>query len=80
MKKIVSLILIVVVLLALALPVAAADVNSVVVNDKEIVNEYDASPRWEVTGWYFRVNNGVLEQRLWSYTFRRWVTDWHPAW
>lgn len=26
--------------------------------------------------WYFRMNNGVREMRLWSITQQRWLTDW----
>lgn len=26
--------------------------------------------------WYFRMNNGVKEMRLWSITQQRWLTDW----
>ncbi len=33
----------------------------------------------EVTEWYYRNNNGILEKRLWSVTYGRWLTDWMPA-
>lgn len=26
--------------------------------------------------WYYRMNNGVLEMRLWSITQGRWLTGW----
>lgn len=32
--------------------------------------------RAEETTWYFRINNGVGERRLWSITYSRWLTDW----
>lgn len=30
----------------------------------------------ETVRWYFRMNNGVLEMRLWSITDGRWLTGW----
>lgn len=29
--------------------------------------------------WYFRMNHGVKEMRLWSITKGQWVTDWVPC-
>lgn len=29
--------------------------------------------------WYYRMNNGVMEMRLWSITQGRWLTDWVPV-
>lgn len=26
--------------------------------------------------WYYRMNNGVKEMRLWSITYQKWLTDW----
>ena len=80
MKKIISVIIVLVLMFSLAIPAAASDVpTQVEIKDAE---GYAAgiSPRWEQTEWVFRVNNGVVEQRLWSITFGRWLTDWHPAW
>lgn len=34
------------------------------------------SPLAEETEWAFRVNNGVVQMRLWSYTRGIWLTDW----
>lgn len=34
------------------------------------------STRSEETAWYFRVYNGILQMRLWSLTYGRWLTDW----
>jgi hypothetical protein len=33
----------------------------------------------EETVWSYRINNGILEKRLWSVTNLRWLTDWMPA-
>lgn len=50
---------------------------------------YDSSPaettdasngaRAEQTKWYYRVNNGIMEKRLWSLTNEVWLTDWMPV-
>lgn len=37
------------------------------------------SPRAEVKEWKYRNNNGVLQKRLWSVTYGRWLTDWMDA-
>ncbi|NLV86803.1 MAG: hypothetical protein GX025_06260 [Clostridiales bacterium] len=35
------------------------------------------TPQAEVTEWVFRYNeNGVLQKRLWSRTYAKWLTDW----
>lgn len=34
------------------------------------------APHAEETVWYTRVYNGVLQKRLWSITYERWLTDW----
>lgn len=34
------------------------------------------SPHAEETTWYTRVYNGMLQKRLWSITYERWLTDW----
>jgi len=39
----------------------------------------EVQPRAEQTKWYYRVNNGVLEKRLWSLTYGYWKTDWEPV-
>ena len=37
----------------------------------------DSSPQAEETGWFFRTtNDGLLQKRLWSYTYGIWLTDW----
>lgn len=34
------------------------------------------STQAEETTWYFRNNNGIMQMRLWSLTYGRWLTDW----
>lgn len=36
-----------------------------------------STPQAEVTEWVLRYNeNGVLQKRLWSRTYAKWLTDW----
>ncbi len=33
--------------------------------------------RWEETEWYYRItDDGLFQRRLWSITYRKWLTDW----
>lgn len=41
-----------------------------------LASESEVMPRAEETGWYYRNNNGMIEKRLWSYTYGKWLTDW----
>jgi len=75
LKKFVTLGLVLVLMLSLTLPAAAAYANPV--STLAMTEKTEISPHWEQTQWVFRVNNGVLEQRLWSLTFGRWLTEWH---
>ena len=77
MKKIISLVLIVVAMLIFTIPAFAANENAVI-EVKSDAGEY-VSPSMEVTEWRFRVYNGRLEMRLWSVTFGRWLTEWMPV-
>lgn len=46
-------------------------------SDIEIIAvESGESTRAEETRWYFRVLNGMVQKRLWSLTYGRWLTDW----
>ena len=36
----------------------------------------DPPMRPEETVWYFRTYNGMNQMRLWSITYRKWLTDW----
>ena len=46
-------------------------------SDVEIIAvEQGESTRAEETIWYFRVFNGMVQKRLWSITYGRWLTDW----
>lgn len=46
--------------------------------DSDTTESYSIT-RAEETKWYYRVNNGVMEKRLWSITNGEWLTDWEPV-
>jgi hypothetical protein len=73
-KRFVSMLLLLIAMSAFALPVSAVGIASEVA-----VMDASPTPHWEETQWFFRINNGVPEQRLWSHTFGRWITVWHPV-
>jgi len=74
LKSIVSVFILLVTMCAFALPAGAASP----VHGSVVADEHHA-PRWEQTQWFVRLNNGVIERRLWSNTFGRWITDWQPV-
>lgn len=76
MKKIVSLILAFILVLSLSVPAFA--VTNLPASEDEPSADADGS-RAEQTVWFFRDNNGILEKRLWSLTYRKWLTDWIPC-
>ena len=77
MKRIVSLLLALV--MCLSLSVAAFAENSNVPseeNGEELIIPGD-QPRAEETQWYYRItDDGLFQRRLWSITYRKWLTDW----
>ena len=79
MKKLISIVLMLVLFCAV-LPFAYAEGTEVSTQITE--TEPGDSPittRVEQTEWIYRNNNGVVEKRLWSYTYGRWLTDWIPC-
>ena len=34
------------------------------------------TPQSEETQWVYRYYNGVLQERLWSNTYAKWLTEW----
>ena len=78
MKKIVSLALVAIALFVSTVPAYAGIADAAATEPNPILTE-NVTERAEVTQWYFRMNNGVLEMRLWSVTYGFWKTDWMPA-
>ncbi len=59
----------------LSFAASAAPVAVPVANDAD-PDTSTVSPRAEQTEWYYRIYNGHLQKRLWSYTRGIWLTDW----
>lgn len=78
MKKIISIVL-ALVLFCAVLPIAYADAFDLPAQTTDSVSDSPISTRVEEVGWYYRINNGVMEKRLWSYTYGVWLTDWIPV-
>ncbi|MDO4539936.1 MAG: hypothetical protein Q4B48_02365 [Syntrophomonadaceae bacterium] len=81
MRKILTLALVLILLTLSTVPASAAQpaLNNAI-NGEVVYGQGETNPtRAEETMWYFRNNNGVLEKRLWSITYRYWKTDWMPA-
>jgi len=74
-KRIITIIVLLVLLTSL-LPLS---VNAAALQRKETEIVEEEIQRAEQTEWYYRINNGVLEKRLWSITYQRWLTDWIPV-
>lgn len=77
MKRILSLLLALTVLLSVSIPAFAECIPAPDDSDEEIIAVVSSDPnRAEETAWYFRVHQGMLQKRLWSITYRKWLTDW----
>ncbi len=81
MRKIVSIVLVLIMVLSV-MPLAYAEEPTAPVQALEEVGE-DGSimPRVEEIGWIYRYNKELdrNEKRLWSYTYGVWLTDWIPC-
>ena len=77
MKRVLSFVLALTVLLSIPGVALAAGSEALGSSDVEVVAaESGESTRHEETTWYYRVHNGILQKRLWSLTYGRWLTDW----
>lgn len=78
MKKFVSLLLSLVLLVSLSIP-AFADFGKVPTEEGIFtLSEDPGGPmRPEETIWYYRITDtGLFQKRLWSITYGYWLTDW----
>lgn len=75
MKRFISFFCVIVICLGIMSSTAFADY---IVQDHTTSSEPESSvqPRAEETEWYYRINNGYYEKRLWSITYGKWLTDW----
>lgn len=62
-------------LACLAVPVCAAEVEPVDPTPAA-TSEEGITPYAEETQWFYREYNGKYQKRLWSLTYRRWLTEW----
>ncbi len=77
MKRLISLFLALTILLSVSSVALAECFEAPDGSDVEIIAvESGESTRAEETIWYFRVLNGIVQKRLWSLTYGRWLTDW----
>lgn len=76
MKKVVSMLLALILVLSISVPAFA--VTDLPDSENEPSESVDGT-RAEQTVWFFRNNNGILEKRLWSLTYGKWLTDWIPC-
>jgi hypothetical protein len=77
MKKLVSLLLSLILLVSLSVP-AFADYANDPAQTKITSTGKDPGPmRPEETVWYYRTTDtGLFQKRLWSITYGYWLTDW----
>ena len=77
MKRIISLILALVMCFSFS---AVAFAESADTPEEEATRELvieDDQTRAEETEWYYRItDDGLFQRRLWSITYRKWLTDW----
>ena len=76
MKRIISILLAIILCFSFSYVAFAETID---IHEGESVNELsdsDTSTRAEETIWYFRIVNGIKQMRLWSITYRKWLTPW----
>lgn len=75
MKKLISLILALALCLSLSATALAAAANA---PEAPVLAEAGEEPtREEETEWITRITEeGLIQMRLWSITYRKWLTDW----
>lgn len=78
MKKIISFLLVLILICATS-SIAYAENTETCVNEASTVSTIRPgnSPRAEETVWIQRTTeSGLIQKRLWSITYRVWLTDW----
>ena len=71
MKKIIITLCIALMLCINTVPAHASGITPV-----STVEESGVTPASEETVWRQRIYNGMLQKRLWSITYGKWLTDW----
>lgn len=76
MKKLVSLILALTMMFSISVAAYAETTAQSEKSAATAITPID-TPRAEETCWYFRTtDDGLFQKRLWSITYRKWLTDW----
>ena len=76
MKKI---LLTVTIALLLSINVLPVNATAEAVSPLAISQDNTVSPLSEETVWCNRIHNGVLQKRLWSITYGKWLTEWEDV-
>lgn len=77
MKRLLSLILALLMLTSISVAAFAVAPDDADKEETKIVSQGSGEPtRSEETEWYFRTYLGRRQMRLWSITYRKWLTDW----
>ena len=75
MKKIVSLLLAAALCLSLAATALAEPPE--IPTPGDATGETGDGPQAEQTKWFYRTTeDGLIQKRLWSWTYMKWLTDW----
>ncbi len=75
MKRFISVLLILVMCLSFSVT-CFADPTTSETPPTMSEDEPSGPNRPEETIWYFRTYNGMAQMRLWSLTYRKWLTPW----
>lgn len=76
MKRIVSLLLSLALFFSFSVT-ALAEFTDAQEDEMTTVVYQEDQTRAEETKWYYRiVDNSIVQKRLWSITYRKWLTDW----
>ena len=77
MKKLVSLLLSLVLLVSLSVPAFADFANDPTQTEIASTGKDPGPMRPEETMWFYRTTeSGLFQKRLWSLTYGYWLTDW----
>lgn len=77
MKKLVSLLLSLLLLVSLSVPAFADFANDPELTEITSTGKDPGPMRPEETMWFYRTTDtGLLQKRLWSITYGYWLTDW----
>lgn len=77
MKKLVSLLLSLVLLVSLSLPAFADFLNDPSQGETVTASKEPGGSKLEETMWVYRTTDtGLFQKRLWSITYGYWLTDW----